>query len=88
MRLANKVIVVTGGLVNNAGVMDRFQAVGSVDDEIWTRVMGVNLNGPMYASRRAVQLMLQCDGGSIVNISSFAGSSGALIPVDGGLRAF
>ena len=31
----------------------------------------------MYASRRAVQLMLQGCGGSIVNISSFAGTSGA-----------
>jgi NAD(P)-dependent dehydrogenase (short-subunit alcohol dehydrogenase family) len=66
------------GLVNNAGIIDRFQPVGTVEDEVWNRVLGVNLNGPMYTSRRAVQIMLESGGGSIVNISSFAGTSGAL----------
>jgi NAD(P)-dependent dehydrogenase (short-subunit alcohol dehydrogenase family) len=66
------------GLVNNAGIIDRLQPVGTLDDEVWNRVLGVNLNGAMYASRRAVQLMLESKGGSIVNISSFAGTSGAM----------
>jgi NAD(P)-dependent dehydrogenase (short-subunit alcohol dehydrogenase family) len=65
------------GLINNAGVVDRFQAVGALEDEVWNRVLAINLNGTMYASRRAVQLMLESSGGSIVNISSFAGTSGA-----------
>lgn len=66
------------GLVNNAGIVDRFQPVGSLEDEVWERVLGVNLNGPMYTTRRAVQFMLEGSGGSIVNISSFAGASGAV----------
>ena len=64
-------------LVNNAGVMDYNHGVGGVSDEIWERVMGVNLNGPMYTSRRAVQLMLESGGGSIVNVASTASVSGA-----------
>jgi NAD(P)-dependent dehydrogenase (short-subunit alcohol dehydrogenase family) len=66
------------GLVNNAGVIDRFQPVGTLEDAVWNRVIGVNLNGPVFTSRRAVQLMLEAGVGSIVNISSIAGSSGAL----------
>ncbi len=65
------------GLVNNAGIIDRFQAIDTVEDEVWQRVLAVNLYGTMYATRRAVQLMLKGSGGSIVNISSFAGTSGA-----------
>jgi NAD(P)-dependent dehydrogenase (short-subunit alcohol dehydrogenase family) len=66
------------GLVNNAGVVDRFQAIDALEDEVWNRVLGINLNGTMYATRRAVQLMLKGRGGSIVNISSFAATSGAV----------
>jgi NAD(P)-dependent dehydrogenase (short-subunit alcohol dehydrogenase family) len=65
------------GLVNNAGVLDRFQAVDTVEDEVWNRVLGINLYGPMCTSRVAVRHMLSTSKGSIVNVSSFAGSSGA-----------
>jgi NAD(P)-dependent dehydrogenase (short-subunit alcohol dehydrogenase family) len=63
-------------LVNNAGVMDLNQGVGEMTDEIWDRVLGINLNGPMYTSRRAVPAMLKQGGGSIVNIASVAGLEG------------
>ena len=63
-------------LVNNAGVMDLNQGVGEMTDEIWERVMGINLNGPMYTSRRAVPLMVKQGGGSIINIASVAGLEG------------
>jgi len=35
-------------LVNNAGVMDLFSSVADMDDATWRRVMGVNLDGPMF----------------------------------------
>jgi NAD(P)-dependent dehydrogenase (short-subunit alcohol dehydrogenase family) len=63
-------------LVNNAGVMDLFQSVADVDDATWKRVMSVNVDGPMYAMRRAVPLMLAQGGGAIVNIASVAGVGG------------
>ncbi len=68
-------------LVNNAGVMDYMQGVGEVSDDIWRRVFGINLDGPMFTSRRAIQHMLTQDGGAIINIASTAdihgGAAGA-----------
>lgn len=63
-------------LVNNAGVMDLFQSVADVDNETWRRVMSVNVDGPMFAMRRAVPLMLDQGGGAIVNVASVAGLGG------------
>jgi len=68
-------------LVNNAGVMDLFSSVADVDNATWRRVLGVNLDGPMFAMRHAVPLMLKQRNGAIVNIASVAamggGSAGA-----------
>ena len=64
-------------LVNNAGVMDYMQGVGELSDEVWRRVLAINLDGPMFTSRRAVRHMLEHGGGSIVNVASTAGISGA-----------
>lgn len=63
-------------LCNNAGIMDYMAAAGELDNETWRRVLGVNLDGPMYTTRRAVQYMLEHDGGSIVNVASTAGNHG------------
>lgn len=63
-------------LVNNAGVMDYMQGVGELSDDIWRRVLSINLDGPMFTSRRAVQHMLKQGSGAIVNIASTAGVSG------------
>ncbi len=63
-------------LVNNAGVMDLNQGVGEVTDEVWQHVLDINLNGPMFTSRRAVLAMVKQGGGSIINIASVAGLEG------------
>lgn len=63
-------------LCNNAGVMDNNHAVGDVPNEMWERVIGINLNGPMYLSRLAVPIMVGQGGGSIVNTASLAGLGG------------
>lgn len=63
-------------LVNNAGVMDLDQPVGDLDIVLWRRVMSINVDGPMFAMRRAVPTMLKQGGGSIVNIASVAGLGG------------
>jgi NAD(P)-dependent dehydrogenase (short-subunit alcohol dehydrogenase family) len=63
-------------LVNNAGVIDKNQGVGELTDDIWERVIGINLNGPMYTSRKAVQHMLRQGSGNIINIASAAGLGG------------
>lgn len=63
-------------LCNNAGVMDYMQGVGELEDEVWRRVLSINLDGPMFASRRAVGQMLQQGSGAIVNIASIGGLHG------------
>jgi NAD(P)-dependent dehydrogenase (short-subunit alcohol dehydrogenase family) len=68
-------------LVNNAGIVDRFLPVGEVTDEVWNRVLGVNLNGPMYTSRRVIPIMLEQKKGVIINLSSAAGLGGGFAGV-------
>lgn len=63
-------------LVNNAGIMDYMAGIGELTDEVWRKVLAVNLDGPMYTMRRAVPAMLEARAGSIVNIASTAGVSG------------
>jgi NAD(P)-dependent dehydrogenase (short-subunit alcohol dehydrogenase family) len=64
-------------LVNNAGIMDYFQGVGELDNDVWRRVLATNLDGPMFTSRRAINYMLEQGKGAIVNIASLSSFSGA-----------
>ncbi|WP_214740643.1 glucose 1-dehydrogenase [Exiguobacterium sp. s48] len=64
-------------LVNNAGIMDNFLTVGEVTDEVWERVLAVNLTGPMKLARAAIQVMEKQDqGGVIINNASVGGLFG------------
>ncbi|CAK7218531.1 hypothetical protein SEUCBS140593_003578 [Sporothrix eucalyptigena] len=77
-------------LVNCAGIMDKFQAIGEQDVALWNKVLDVNLNGAFLLSRLAVQEFLRegrvsrntdttaelKTGGAIVNIASIAGTRG------------
>ncbi len=63
-------------LVNNAGVMDYMQGVGELADDVWRRVMAINLDGPMFTMRRAVPRMLEQGGGAVVNIASVGAIEG------------
>ena len=66
-----------GVLANVAGIMDHFVPVTEVDDELWERVLGVNLTAPMRLCRAIIPLMTARGGGSIVNIASVAGLGGS-----------
>jgi NAD(P)-dependent dehydrogenase (short-subunit alcohol dehydrogenase family) len=63
-------------LVNNAGVMDYMQGVAEVSEEVWRRVLSINLEGALFTMRRAVPQMIRQAGGSIINIASTAGIGG------------
>lgn len=63
-------------LVNNAGVMDYMAGVGELTDDIWRKVMAINLDGPMFTMRRAVPRMVEQGGGVIINIASVGGIEG------------
>ena len=64
-------------LVNNAGIMDGMEPVGDVSDEVWDKVIAINLTGPFMLCRGAVQMMLeQEEKGIIINIASGGGIGG------------
>ncbi len=63
-------------LCNNAGIMDMMTPAGEVPLALWERVLSINLNGPFLACRRAIPIMLEQGGGSIVNTASEAGLRG------------
>ena len=59
-------------LINNAGIMDDFVPLDELDDELWERVLGVNLTAVMKLSRSALKVMLKQGKGVIVTTSSGA----------------
>lgn len=64
-------------LVNNAGIMDDFSPAGDVSDEMWDRVMTVNLTGPFQATRKALKHFEETGSGNIINVASIGGLFGA-----------
>lgn len=61
-------------LVNNAGVMDDMSAIGNATDEKMQQVFQINVFGPMYTMRKAVQVFQQQgQGGNIINVASLGG---------------
>ncbi len=58
-------------LVNNAGIMDDMAGVADFSDEKLEQVFSVNVYGPFYATRKAVNTFKeQKSGGSIIHIAS------------------
>jgi 3alpha(or 20beta)-hydroxysteroid dehydrogenase len=60
-------------LVNNAGIGGAGTPVADATLEGWHRTLGVNLDGVFLGTRAAIGSMRKAGGGSIINISSFAG---------------
>ena len=57
-------------LVNNAGISPLYERVTDVSEDLWDKVIAVNLKGPFRLSALVGERMAAGDGGSIVNISS------------------
>lgn len=62
-------------MVNNAGILDRRPAFDISPDE-WSKVVDVNLTATFFGAQAAGRIMRDCGGGSIVNLSSYAGLKG------------
>ncbi|MGN7477379.1 SDR family oxidoreductase [Solibacillus silvestris] len=63
-------------LVNCAGVLDNMKAAHNVDDEIWQRVMDINVGGVMRGIRKILPIFQEQKSGVIVNLSSLSGLQG------------
>jgi NAD(P)-dependent dehydrogenase (short-subunit alcohol dehydrogenase family) len=64
-------------LANVAGIMDDMSAIHEVSDDLWERVLRVNLEGTMRLTRAVVPSMLAAKEGRIVNVASEAGLRGS-----------
>ncbi|KAI8624748.1 NAD(P)-binding protein [Xylariaceae sp. FL1651] len=65
-------------LINNAGIMDKFDGAGTTPWDIWNRVIGVNLTGAFLCTKAAVNAFeaQSPTGGTIVSIGSIASQRG------------
>ncbi|NLT06466.1 MAG: glucose 1-dehydrogenase [Solirubrobacterales bacterium] len=57
-------------LVNNAGMSPVYDSLADVGEELWDKVLNVNLRGPFRLAVLVGERMAAGDGGSIVNVSS------------------
>jgi NAD(P)-dependent dehydrogenase (short-subunit alcohol dehydrogenase family) len=77
-------------LVNNAALSGGGTVV-DIDEEEWERLLRVNLGGVMRMSRAAIPHIVRAGGGSIVHVSSIAGTRGlgtaAYAAAKGGVQA-
>jgi NAD(P)-dependent dehydrogenase (short-subunit alcohol dehydrogenase family) len=72
-RLVDEVNEAWGGvdvLVNNAGMSPLYPSVDAITEELFDKVVAVNLKGPFRLMARIGTDMIEHRGGSIVNISS------------------
>ena len=57
-------------LVNNAGMSPLYPSLGAVSEDLFDKVIAVNLRGPFRLAALAAEHMQAHDGGSIINVSS------------------
>ncbi len=63
-------------LVNNAGISPAYGKLSEVTEELFDKVIGVNLKGPFRLAALVGERMVAAGGGSIINVSS----TGAIRP--------
>lgn len=63
-------------LVNNAGIAES-ATFSNTTDELWRRLIAINLTGTFYCTRAALPAMLERGWGRIINIASIAAKIGA-----------
>jgi NADP-dependent 3-hydroxy acid dehydrogenase YdfG len=60
-------------LVNSAGINVKNRSWETVDTAAWDQVININLNGTLYCIRAVLPAMRAQNGGTIINVSSWAG---------------
>jgi NAD(P)-dependent dehydrogenase (short-subunit alcohol dehydrogenase family) len=76
--LVERVTAAWGGidvLVNNAGTNPAMAPLLEVEEAVWDEILEINLKAPLLLCRRVVPLMVAAGGGSVVNVSSVAGTA-------------
>lgn len=63
-------------MVNNAGILDGYQNVDEVEEDLWRKVIDIDLTGVYLGCKRALEEMLPAGRGRIINMASIAGLNG------------
>lgn len=82
-RMFTEIEGVFGGveiLINNAGIAQQ-ALFTDITDEMWQKMIGVNLTGAFNCCRRALPYMIRNKFGKIINITSMWGEVGASMEV-------
>lgn len=63
---------------SNAAVVDKGAPVGQISDDLWDRVLGVNVSGYFYAARAALPHLAHTKGNIVMtaSVASFGGQAG------------
>lgn len=70
-------------LYNNAGIFpDEDESVIDMDEEVFQRVIDVNLKGVALCCQYGAPALIEAGGGSIVNVASFVALMGCTVPQD------
>lgn len=83
-------------LINNAGInspADKRKNINEYDDDMWNKIMNVDIMGVYYFTKFASAYMVERGCGKIVNIASVAGTvalrkQSAFVTAKGGIIAF
>jgi NAD(P)-dependent dehydrogenase (short-subunit alcohol dehydrogenase family) len=70
-------------LYNNAGIFpDEDQAIVDFDEEVFQRVLDVNLKGVALCCKFGIPKLVEAGGGSVINVASFVALMGCTVPQD------
>lgn len=78
-KVVNKTIEAYGKidiLVNNEGILDNYLSADNMTDEIWDKVLDINVTGPMRLIREVLKHMIKENHGNIINTASVGGLYG------------
>lgn len=67
-------------LVNNAAIVGAREEISNITEEVWDRVIDINLKGAFNCSKAVVPYMIKQKSGKIVNIASLGGKGGIAAP--------
>ncbi len=79
IRVVNEAAGILGGLdvlINNAGALVQRSPVTDITDELFDRVIDLNVRSVVMASKAAVPHLRKAGGGAIINTSSIAARNG------------
>jgi len=63
-------------LVNNASILGIISRIEEYPDDLWNKVIDINLNAQFYITKALIPLLKKTGNGSIINVSSTVGRQG------------